>query len=301
MICQKNNMPFFLGILLIVPFIQGATQDFDGRGTQMTLQEREIQRQALFEKAMTDSKDFSYEEIRDILYTVCLAEDGLDEDYHIAMRKIIDLGESIYPLLSEEALKSHEEKWGKEDGGRIAAGIVTFFGRSEEKGDKTEARKTTLKVFEKFPKECIALCRVMGNIGEPEDVPQLLAFIDQDNGTTLVNVLRAVAKIAAVSQIPDIEKAVAEWDKKYPARNKEQQKYDQVELKKCLTSIRERNVQWTPPSAPKNNDKKKNGDADDASPTTTFSYWFFSVVIGVLIFGGIVWRFKSALFGIFVR
>ena len=243
----KNSLLSFLGILL-VSFIQGNAQETSGGKSMAEIQYKtmsETQRQALFEKASTDTKDFSDDEIRELLYEVCLAMDGMYEEWHIAFKKLIDLGESIYPLLSEEALKPHEkEGWGKELGGNIAARIVGFFDRSEA-GDMTEIRRTTLKVLEKFPKSYYTPCRVMGNIGEPEDVPKMLSFANEDDGIAFLSIMEAVGKIAAVSQIPEIEKAIADWEK---TRNNGWRKTYQAEMKKHLANIRKRNVQWTPPS-----------------------------------------------------
>jgi hypothetical protein len=246
----KTYLLPLLGILLI-SFVHGKTQESDGGGKPISdiryPTMNEAQFRALVEKASTDAKEFSEDEVREMLYRVCLAQCPLDEYYQILRRKLIDIDESIFPLLSEEALKPHEGVWGMESGGGIAAGIVSFFDTSE--GDKTEARKTTLKVFEKFPKEYIAICRVMGNIGEPEDVTKLLSFMNAKDADAYVfrEVLQAVGKISAVSQIPEIEKAVAEWDKKHPTDSEDWEMRRKAEIDKHLTNIRERNVQWTPP------------------------------------------------------
>ena len=201
----KNYLlPFIgVGVLVFISFTQGYAQEHEpnGGGTTMTV----------FTTVANDPEDFTDEEVRAFLYRVCLARDGLSHEYHFARGKLADLGESIYPLLLEEALKPLEEKWSKGQAGRIVGGIIEIFGQS--KGDKSEARKAVLVLLEKFPERFSTCCSVMGNIGEPKDVTKLLSFINQDDGITLIHVLRAVAKIAAVSQIPDIEKAVAEWEK----------------------------------------------------------------------------------------
>jgi HEAT repeat protein len=213
----------------------------------------EDQYRTLIAKASTDTHDFSADEVRELLYNVCLSEDGLEESFSIAARKLVDLGESVFSLLSAEALKPHENVWGDEECGHISANIVSFFDRSEAK-DKTEIRKTALIVYKKYPKQYVICCRVMGNIGEPEDVPALLPFLDKDfHIYILCNVLRAVGKIAAVSQIPDIEKAISDWEKKQPPGG-EWRKELQDEVKKCMDNIQERNVQWTPP--PKTDEPK---------------------------------------------
>jgi len=234
------------------------------------------------EHEATGSKEFSDEAVRELLYTVCLAEDGLFEDYHVAIRKLTDLGESIFPLLAEEALRPHEAKWGMEMTGRIAANIISFFDRSEA-SDTTEARRTTLKVFEKFPSQYIMACRVMGNIGEPEDVPKLLPFMNEDC-TAFINVIRAVGKIAAVSQIPEIEAAVANWKKKHydPGLRKEewQNKY-LSEVEKILANIRERNVQWTPSSVEHHLVAEQNVTESHPAPSRVSTV--VSVVVSVTI------------------
>ena len=244
-----RNSALFFGLQVLYVLVQCDAQE---TAKPMTIDEWQKQRQVLFAKAATDSKDFTDDEVRELLYSVCLAEDGLDDEYHIALIKLVRLGESVYSLLSAEALKPHEDKWGKETGGSIAAGMIGFFDQSE--GDKTEARRTTLMVLKKFPERYITCCRVMGNIGEPEDVPSLLPFMNQ-NLDAFRNVVHAVGKIAAVSQIPDIEKAVADWEK----NNWEKLHVDpdkraanwknlcQPEVEKAIANIKERNVQWTPP------------------------------------------------------
>ena len=97
----------------------------------------------LFVKAASSSKDFTEEEIRLLINYTSVPTCGLDERDHVARGKLIELGESIYPILSERALKQEHPC--------NAASIVSLFGFAEREWDRTEARQTTLKVFEKFP------------------------------------------------------------------------------------------------------------------------------------------------------
>ena len=298
----RNYFSSFLSVLLLVSFVQGNGQEtIESKQTTIPkilsrdhpLRLGTSQYRQLLEKAKTDSKDFSDDEVRVLLYEVCLNNDGLDEYYPVALSKLHDLGSSIFPLLLEEASKPLETMFDW----YITEGTINFFDKFNiSKEERVEARKTTLTVFEKAPTLYRTFGRVIGNIGEPEDVPKLLSFIN-DDAYMFFNVLQTVGRIAAVSQIPEIEKAVAEWDSKHPTDNDDWQNRRQAEIKRHIDNIRERNVQWTPPLPPEGNDKKKNEGADDASPTTTFSYWFFLAVIVTLIFGGTAWGIRGALCG----
>ena len=200
--------------------------------------------QELLDKVSSNSRDFSDDEVRELLALMYLASDFSPET-ELTNKKLFELGDSIYPLLCKEALNPREKDEWANGGGRVSAIIVSYFRKTKE--DMTEERKTTLKVLEKFPNRYMTCCDVMGDIGEPEDVPELLSYIKENSYIWLVQqVIRTVGKIAAVSQLPEIEKAVADWEKdKVPG---EWQKKFQAEVEQSLANIRQRNNQWIPPS-----------------------------------------------------
>jgi hypothetical protein len=257
----KNYALSILGILLLASFNQDRAQETGSKeqpSDQIIYRTMEgLQWRILLDKAATDSKEFSDNEVRELFYRDCLARDP-DDDWRVARKKLIDLGEAIFPFLCKEALKPHEEKWGEFSAGRIAVAAVDYFDRSES-SDKTEIRKVSLNVFEKFPKQYLICCRVIGKIGQPEDVTKLLSFMNAKDAYVFSSVLEAIGKIAAVSQIPEIEKAIAEWDKKHPTDNEDWANRRRAEIDKHLANIRERNVQWTPPPPPKAEEPKAEG------------------------------------------
>jgi len=294
-----------LGVLLLVSFVQGNGQE-TVESKQTTVQESlsrdhplrlgTSQYRQLLEKAKTDSKDFSDDEVRVLLYEVCLNNDGLDEYYPVALSKLHDLGSAIFPLLLEEASQPLETMFDW----YITEGTINFFDKfniSEE--ERAKARKTTLTVFEKAPTLYRTFGRVIGNIGEPEDVPKLLSFINEDSHVyTFYNIIRAVSKIAAVSQIPEVEKAITMWNKNKPSGGEWRKEY-QAEVKQCLSNIRERNVQWTP-----NTEKEKGSDdpiAPDASVPTRNSNVFVPIVVTLsvlaLLVGGVFSVFRRCWCG----
>ena len=209
--------------------------------------EIELPKEDLLCKAVSDSREFNAKEIRLLLNYLASVSCGDIEVFYIE-RKFIDMGSDIFPIICTEAFQALEND--EPMGEAVARVAVGFFADYEAKADdKPFMRKTTLKLLEKNPEFSNPIApRVMGKIGKPEDVPELLSYIKNASSFYLIiGVIEAIAKIAAVSQIPEIEKAVAEWEKKYPTNNEEWRKSYKVELEKCLANIKERNVQWTPP------------------------------------------------------
>jgi len=266
----KNCKNMLYLVFLLGLFVQSSAQE---TGTDKTVNYSNEQLKKLIEKASTNSKDFSDEEVRELISIGC---SGHVSDWtSITRKKLIDLGESIYPFLCEEAMKVCEENWN----GLKVANIIGLFDKSE--GDKTEARKTTLYVLERFPDEYSTVCRVMGNIGEPEDVPKLLSLIS-DDPYVCYGIIKTVDKIASVSQIPEIEKAYADWEKRNPADNAEWKKNRKATIDECITNICERDTQL--PSAP------------DTPPATKGSILIpVLITLGILVLIGasVYWFLRS--------
>jgi hypothetical protein len=84
----------------------------------------------------------------------------------------------------------------------------------------------------------VALC--LANIRrDSADVPHLLSFISQDDERRLLKpTLRLVREIATVSQIPEIEKAVAAWGKNQTNNGRDVGHEDRFEMELCLANIR---------------------------------------------------------------
>jgi len=222
----------------------------------------------LFAKVASSSVDFSEREMRMLVNYDCTCTHAPDEQGYIVSKKIDDLGESIQPLLVKMAWEHIEDY-------RVYS-IINRFKKNDDNGFSEEMRRIILESLahsERGSGSVSIGCRVMTDIGKPEDVPKLLSIVNEnayihsindikrkfgandidtylnmpenhrvfrnadDNLESFYHIIRAVGSIAVVSQIPEIEKAIENWTKEM-LLDSWWLKTFQAEVTMCLANIR---------------------------------------------------------------
>ena len=154
--------------------------------------------QALMDRQSTDVNDYSEEELLHLILTVERAGNGA----YGAKEKLRGLGNSVHHLIFDRLLDQSETKWHIGD-------VLSLIDPSV--ADPKELRRVTLLLRDIFP-NYEPLYVFLGEVGQPEDVPLLLKWGEYVQ-SQIVPAFRAVAKIATVSQIPEIERAAEEAEK----------------------------------------------------------------------------------------